>query len=108
MRVKAVSIMGKKRETMCMAKQKESFMDATWLNERNKALIKAGEGRGYCRRSQVLRSTGGCFERDRKGSRFPVRKGIEAHRRAWRAFRDRSYIRGCETRSSAFYGALTF
>ena len=38
MRVKAVSIMGKKRETMCMAKQKESFMDATWLNERNKAL----------------------------------------------------------------------
>lgn len=62
MRVKAVSIMGKKRETMCMAKQKESFMDATWLNERNKALIKAGEGIVAARKSldqleDVLRGT---------------------------------------------------
>lgn len=33
---------------------------------------------------------------------------MEAHRRARRTFRDCSYIRGCETRSSAFYGGLTF
>lgn len=62
MRVKAVSIMGNKRETVCMAKPKENFMDATWLNERNKALVKAGEGIVAARKSldqleDVLRGT---------------------------------------------------